>query len=92
MPTERRRVFYEGRVQGVGFRFTARRLAVGLPVVGFVRNLHDGKVELVVEGEPAAVDAVLAAIRAELGDKIRSCSSAEEPPGDPPYSEFSIRY
>src|SRR6187455_864933 len=55
MPTERRRVWYEGRVQGVGFRYTARGLAGGFPVSGYVRNLDDGRVELVAEGDAPVV-------------------------------------
>ena len=92
MPTERRRVIYAGRVQGVGFRFTCQRLAEGFAVTGYVRNLADGRVELVAEGEPAAVDAFLGAVAGEIGGKIHSVSAANEPPGDPLFDEFSIRY
>jgi acylphosphatase len=92
MPTERRRVTYSGRVQGVGFRFTSRRVAESFAVSGFVRNLPDGQVELVAEGEPAVLDAFLAAVRGEMGRRIHSETVAPEPPGDPPFSEFSIRY
>lgn len=48
------RVLYEGRVQGVGFRWSARDLARGFEVSGSVRNLEDGRVELVVCGEETA--------------------------------------
>jgi acylphosphatase len=48
---QRREVYYSGRVQGVGFRFTVRALAAGFAVTGFVRNLADGRVHLLVEGE-----------------------------------------
>ena len=55
MPLERRRVLYSGQVQGVGFRATCRWLAGGFDIVGYVRNLPDGRVEVVAEGEAAAV-------------------------------------
>ena len=71
-------VFYEGRVQGVGFRYTARRVASGFDVAGFVRNLPDGRVELVASGEPAEVDDFLAAMRdSELAGHIENESPAE---------------
>jgi acylphosphatase len=43
-------IFYSGRVQGVGFRYTTRDVALGFEVTGTVRNLPDGRVELVAEG------------------------------------------
>ncbi|MBN8708678.1 MAG: acylphosphatase [Verrucomicrobia bacterium 61-8] len=57
------RVFYEGRVQGVGFRWTARKIAQGYDVTGLVRNLPDGRVELQVSGDDGEVDAFLTDIR-----------------------------
>ena len=50
-------VFYEGHVQGVGFRFTVRHIAKEFDVTGWVRNLPDGRVELQVTGEEAEVRA-----------------------------------
>jgi len=47
---ERVIVFYSGRVQGVGFRYTVRQLACGYDVNGTVRNVPDGRVELIAEG------------------------------------------
>lgn len=65
------RVHYEGRVQGVGFRYTARRVAAGFDVAGYVRNLPDGRVELVASGEDGEVDAFLQALReSELAGHI----------------------
>jgi acylphosphatase len=46
-----RRVLFEGRVQGVGFRYTCKDLARGFDVCGWVRNLPDGRVELQVMGD-----------------------------------------
>ena len=43
-------IFYAGRVQGVGFRYTVRAVANGFEVTGMVRNLPDGRVELAAEG------------------------------------------
>jgi acylphosphatase len=67
-------------VQGVGFRYTARRLAQGAGVGGFVRNLADGRVELVAEGEAGAVAAALEAIEDALGRYIARAEAADEPP------------
>ena len=55
-------VFYSGRVQGVGFRVTARQLACGYDVTGTVRNLADGRVELIAEGAKEELEAFLKGI------------------------------
>lgn len=67
---ERRRVLYSGHVQGIGFRYTAHRIARGFDVTGFVRNLDDGRVELVVEGEASEIDAALEEIADRMGQYI----------------------
>jgi acylphosphatase len=65
-------VFYEGRVQGVGFRFTVRHIAKGFDLTGWVRNLPDGRVELQVSGDEEEVRAFLDQIaRGELHSLIR---------------------
>jgi acylphosphatase len=56
----RRRVLVSGQVQGVLFRDTCRSEAQRLGVAGWVRNLYDGRVEAVFEGEPRAVDRMVA--------------------------------
>ena len=71
-----RHVFYEGHVQGVGFRYTVRQLAKGYDVTGWVRNLPDGRVELLAGGEPEEVNAFLQAIaESELESLIRHVQS-----------------
>jgi len=72
MPTGRTRVVYTGRVQGVGFRATTADLARRFPVRGVVRNRADGRVEVVVEGDAAEVQAFLDAVRTELAANIRA--------------------
>jgi len=56
-------VFYEGNVQGVGFRWSIRHIAKGFDITGWVRNLVDGRVELQVNGEENEVRAFLDAVR-----------------------------
>jgi acylphosphatase len=56
-------VLYSGRVQGVGFRHTVKQVASGYDVTGTVRNLPDGRVELVAEGEREELDAFRQGIR-----------------------------
>ncbi len=92
MSVERRRVYYSGRVQGVGFRFTSQRLAQRFAVSGFVRNLDDGRVELLAEGEAAEVASFLDAVRREMGRYLQDVQDESEPPGDPPLRGFTIRH
>jgi acylphosphatase len=92
MQRESRRVFYSGRVQGVGFRFTTQHLSRGFDVAGTVRNLPDGRVELVAEGEPAEIDGFLQAIRDAMGRFIRDESGESIPPSPTPFTNFTIRH
>ena len=56
-------VLYSGRVQGVGFRYTAKSTATGFELTGAIRNLPDGRVELIVEGAREELEAFRQAIR-----------------------------
>ena len=72
MSRVRMMVLYSGRVQGVGFRYATRSVAAGFDVTGTVRNLADGRVELIVEGDRAELEAFREAIRNEgLAGNIR---------------------
>ena len=62
MKTERVVIFYSGHVQGIGFRWACRDLAKGFAVTGYVKNLDDGRVELLAEGERVEVEEFLRAI------------------------------
>jgi acylphosphatase len=63
-------VVYEGRVQGVGFRFTCQRIAEGLGLVGWVRNMPDGNVEVAVEGSKDEIDEFLSSLKNSMGRYI----------------------
>ncbi|HXM33377.1 MAG TPA: acylphosphatase [Chthoniobacterales bacterium] len=85
-------VFYEGNVQGVGFRYTVRHIAKGFDITGSVRNLRDGRVELLVAGEEDEVRAFLEAImQSELRAHIRKQSEAPLP-NPPAFHGFEIRH
>jgi len=65
-------ILYSGRVQGVGFRYTVKRLASGFEVSGTIRNLHDGRVDLIAEGTTEELEAFRRAIQcSEVGRFIR---------------------
>ncbi len=87
-----RQVFYEGHVQGVGFRWSVKHIARGFDVTGCVRNLPDGRVELQVAGEPEEVTAFLEAIaQSDLRAHIRKQNEA--PLAAPPIMRgFEIRH
>ena len=86
---ERREVYYSGRVQGVGFRWTAHQVAQGFAVTGFVKNLDDGRVHLLAEGEAAEVDRLLAGIQARMGGYIRQ-TTVSSAPATGQYPTFEI--
>ncbi|CAN5683015.1 hypothetical protein BH23PLA1_BH23PLA1_09500 [soil metagenome] len=79
----RRRYYFDGRVQGVGFRATTHQLARHHPVSGTVRNLDDGRVEVVAEGSAEALKAFVSAIQTALGRHIRNVRAEELPTGEP---------
>lgn len=73
------RIYFSGRVQGVGFRATARATAAAHPITGWVRNEPDGGVLLEAQGEPHAIDAFLTDLRRRMGRNIASESTTYIP-------------
>jgi len=59
----RMQIYYSGKVQGVGFRYTVKTVAAGFDLTGTVRNLLDGRVELIAEGAKDELEAFREAIR-----------------------------
>lgn len=88
--TQRREVHYSGWVQGVGFRYTTVRIAERFAVTGFAENLPDGRVRLIVEGQPEDMDLFLAAVQNELKRHIRGVDAKpREATGE--FAGFEIR-
>jgi acylphosphatase len=88
---QRATVYYSGHVQGVGFRYTADSIARKYEVTGFVRNLPDGRVQLVAEGEPRELKAFLAAVREHFADQIRD-ELSDLGPATGEYDRFQISH
>ena len=86
-----RMVYYSGQVQGVGFRATAERIAKDFPVTGWVKNLADGRVQLLAEGPSDAIEAFLKAVRAHWKESIKK-EEAEEQPVSGKYKEFKAMF
>ena len=76
---QRRTTHFAGHVQGVGFRYTAQSIAAAHPVTGYVRNLSDGRVELVLEGDDAAMEEVVAEISRQMEAHIRKRTDNSSP-------------
>jgi acylphosphatase len=83
-------VYYSGRVQGVGFRYTAHHVAQDYEVAGFVRNLPDGRVEVKVEGSPEQVEACLRAVAQQMSGYIEETQVVDETPEGA--NGFQVRY
>lgn len=81
---------YRGMVQGVGFRYTTCRVAARFQVTGFVKNLPDGRVQLVAEGPAGELRRFLAAVAAELGRYIDDSEQAALP-ATGQFAGFNVR-
>lgn len=86
----RRQVVFSGQVQGVGFRETTRRIAAGFAVRGYVKNLADGRVELVCEGQPAELERFVGEVGRVMADFIRGAETKDLNGGEP-LDGFTVR-
>jgi acylphosphatase len=86
-----KRIIFTGHVQGVGFRFTAHRMAVRHHLTGFVRNLSDGSVEMLAQGSADDIDECIRDIRDSLAGYVRETTIADVPP-DPMCTDFKITF
>jgi acylphosphatase len=88
---QRRVVHYQGRVQGVGFRYTTVAIAGRYEVTGFVENLSDGRVRLVCEGSAAELERFIAGVASAMDRYIENVQVNVEPASDE-FSGFTIRH
>ena len=86
----RRTTHFSGHVQGVGFRYTVLDLAKGFDVRGYVRNLPDGRVELVAEGDEAEIAKLIERIGEKMEGFIRKRTDADAP-ATREFADFSVR-
>jgi len=84
-------VIFRGRVQGVGFRYTARQVAGQYQVTGFVRNLPDGTVEMLLQGDPTEIDNCITDVQSEFAGHIRD-TQVEPAPYNPRYTDFRVAH
>ena len=75
----------------MGFRYTVRSLASRLAVTGFVKNLSDGRVQLVVEGSPAEIQLLLNQIRTDMGRYVRDVDEQIRP-ATGRFKSFNVRF
>jgi acylphosphatase len=86
-----RHIFFSGRVQGVGFRFTAHRIAGNFGLTGFVRNLPDCRVEMLVQGSATDIEICLENIKQTFSGYIKE-TQIDEVPVNTKYDSFNIRF
>ena len=84
-------VIFRGHVQGIGFRYTAREIAHQYNVTGFVRNLPDGTVEMLIQGPAQEIDNCIREIQDSFEGRIRD-TQIEEVPYNPRYTDFRVAF
>ena len=89
VPQISQNITFSGRVQGVGFRFTAQRFAVDLGLTGWVQNWPNGDVQLHAEGEPGKISALIDRLQTHFSIQDMKVS---EGPASGEYDSFDVRY
>lgn len=88
---ERHIIQFYGTVQGVGFRYTACRIAAQYTITGYVQNLPDGSVKCVAEGEPGEIDRFIDELTERMAGHIRS-TDRDTAPATNEWTAFGVRY
>jgi acylphosphatase len=89
--SQRRMCHFSGRVQGVGFRYTVKNIALQYNVRGYVRNLSDGRVELVMEGPENEMDSIVESVRQKMSDYINNVQYSTSP-ATGEFEQFCIKH
>ncbi len=84
-------ILFSGRVQGVGFRFAAHRIANRCGLAGYVRNTVEGKVEVFVQGHPDDIDTCIKDIEEVFSNYIKDTKIEQAPPNEK-YETFNITF
>ena len=82
-------IYFKGRVQGVGFRYMTQRFAKNLGLVGWVKNLPDGRVEILAQGEKNKIQNLLDELNNHFKGHIQDCQ-ADMHEGLDSYKNFEI--
>jgi acylphosphatase len=82
---------FTGRVQGVGFRYTVKNIAQQYDVAGYVKNLPDGRVELVMEGPDSQMNRLLADVSERMRDYVQNVDRLVQPASNE-FRRFSIQH
>ena len=84
-------IIFIGRVQGVGFRFTARRAADRRQLTGYVRNMPNGSVEMLAQGRSEDIDDCIQDLKEYFAGYLKETRIEEIPP-DPKHTDFKITF
>ena len=84
-------IFFSGQVQGVGFRYRAKEIADSLKIAGFVKNLSDGRVELVIQGDKKMLESLVSNLKREFVQNIKKTEISWDNDFQK-LSNFEIRY
>ena len=90
-PTHRREYRFSGRVQGVGFRYTVQNIAQRYNVHGYVKNLPDGRVELIMEGPDHDMTEIVDTVSRKMNCFIRNVD-LRDLPATGEFEQFQIRH
>ncbi|MDD5060204.1 MAG: acylphosphatase [Candidatus Omnitrophica bacterium] len=84
-------IFYSGRVQGIGFRYTVLEIASQEKVSGWVKNLKDSRVEVIIEGNQVSLDNFLKQVSSKFSNYIEDTAIEELPTGSK-FKDFKIKF